>query len=178
VPDSRRDSRRWSWFRAARVSRAAQQESGSRAGELLIPLLDEAGGRAEVDTLLARGKYIDALRRVREPTGLSLADALRLADTLEWKSGRRLRPPGVLLSPVRLAAEKELGLHRWRRWLPWLGIGLAVNGVMGFIPALRGWPEAIIGGILLLFLLALFVDLAIVYRRQLKAARGRAQGRG
>jgi hypothetical protein len=74
--------------------------------------------------------------------------------------------------------DKELGLHRWPQLQLWLGIGLGVDAVMGFIPALRGSPEAIIGGILLLLALALLVAQAISYRRVLKAARHRAQGRG
>jgi hypothetical protein len=139
VPDSRRGSQRWSWFRAARVSRAAQQESGSRAGELLISLLDEAG-RAEVDTLLARGKYVYAVRRVRELTGLRLADAKRLVDTLEWKSGRRLRPPGGGQLPAwfkgLMAAFQEVGQHRWLR-LPVVSMPpiAADSGTVGQVPS-------------------------------------------
>lgn len=177
VPDSRRGSQRWSWFRGARVSRAAQQESGSRAGELLIPFLDEAGGRAEVDTLLARGKYIDAVRRVRELTGLRLADAKRLVDTLECKSGRRLRPSGGGRLPAEwMAAFQQVGQHRW--WRLSLVTVLPAYGAAWLIPALHGWPRTTIEGIWLLVLLALFADLAISWRRQLKAARDRAQRRG
>jgi hypothetical protein len=174
VPDSTRRSRRWSWFRADRVSRAAQQEFDSRAGELLIPFLDEAVGRAEVDTLLAHGKYIDAVRRVRALTGLRLVDAKRLVDTLEWKSGRSLRPPGRGRLPLEwVAAFQEVGQHRW--WRLSLVTVLPAYGAAWLIPALRGWPRTTIEGIWLLVLLALYVDLAISYRRRLKAVRERTQ---
>lgn len=82
MPDNERDSRHWSWFRTARVSRAAQQEADRRTGELLISLLDRAG-KAEVDSLLERGEAIHAVRRVRELTGLRLIDAKRLVDSLQ-----------------------------------------------------------------------------------------------
>lgn len=176
VPDSRRDSQRRSWFPAVRISKAARQESDSRAGELLIPFLDEAGGRAEVDTLLVHGKYIDAVRRVRELTGLRLADAKRLVDTLEWKSGRRLRPPGGRQLPAEwIAAFQKVGQHRW--WKLSLVTVLPAYVAGWFIPALYGWPRNTIEGIWLLVLLALYVDLAISYRRQRKS-RDHVQGRG
>ena len=174
MPDSRRGSQRWSWFRAARVSRAAQQESDSRAGELLIPFLDEAGGGAEVDTLLAQGKYLGAVRRVRELTGLPLADAKRLVDTLEWKSGRRLRLPGRGQLPAEwTAAFQEVGKHRW--WRLSLVTVLPAYVAARLIPALHGWPRTTTEGIWFVVLLALYVDLAISWRRQVKAARDRAQ---
>jgi ribosomal protein L7/L12 len=174
VPDSRRGAQRWSWFRAARVSTAAQQEADSRAGELLISLLDEASGRAEVDTLLVQGKYIYAVRRVRELTGLGLADAKRLVDTLEWKSGRRLRPPGGEQLPAEWkAAFQQVSRHRW--WRLSLLTVLPAYVAAWFIPALHGWPRTTINGIWSLVLLGLYVDLAISWRRQLKAARDRAQ---
>lgn len=174
MPDSRRGSQRWSWFRAARVSRAAQQESDSRAGELLVSLLDEAGGRAEVDTLLARGKYIGAVRRVRELTDLRLADAKRLVDTLEWKSGRRLRPPDGEQLPAGLRdALQEVTQHRW--WSLPLVIASPAYLVAWLIPALHGWPRNTIEGIWLLALLSFYVDLAISYRRHRKTAHDRAQ---
>jgi hypothetical protein len=170
MPGSRRRSQRWSWFRAARVPRAAQQESDSQTGELLITLLDEAGGRAEVDTLLARGKYIGAVRRVRELTGLRLADAKRLVDTLEWKSGRRLRLPGRGQLPAEWkAAFQQVGQHRWWR-LSLVTVSPAYVAAQ-LIPALHGWPRTTIEGIWVSVLLALYVDLAISWRRQLKAAR-------
>jgi ribosomal protein L7/L12 len=174
VPDSRRGAQRWSWFRAARVSWAARQESGGRAGELLIPVLDEAGGRAEVDTLLAYGKYIYAVRRVRELTGLSLADAKRLVDTLEWQSGRRLKPPrGEQLPAWVRDVFQEVIQHRW--WSLSLVIASAAYLVALLIPALHGWPRNTIQGIQLLALLGFYVDLAISYNRHRKAARDRAQ---
>jgi len=170
VPDSRRGAQRWSWFRAVRVS-------GFRAGELLIPVLDEAGGRAEVDTLLAHGKYIYAVRRVRELTGLGLADAKRLVDTLEWHSGRRLRlRGGRQLTAEWMTAFQQVGQHRW--WRLSLVTVLPAYGAAWLIPALHGWPRNTIEGIWLLVVLGLFVDLAISWRRQLKAARDRAQRRG
>jgi hypothetical protein len=54
---------------------------GSVAGESPTFSLNPAG-RTEVDSLLARGKVIPAVRRVRELTGLPLADAKRLVDSL------------------------------------------------------------------------------------------------
>jgi ribosomal protein L7/L12 len=48
----------------------------ARAGESLMSLLDQAG-RVEVETLLARGEFVPAVRRVRELTGLRLIDAKR-----------------------------------------------------------------------------------------------------
>ena len=44
-------------------------------------LLDPAG-RAQVDQLLACGKQIMAIKRVRELTGLRLLDARRLVESL------------------------------------------------------------------------------------------------
>jgi ribosomal protein L7/L12 len=44
--------------------------------------LDEQG-RAEVEDLLAAGKSIPAVRRVRELTGLRLIDAKRLVESLQ-----------------------------------------------------------------------------------------------
>jgi ribosomal protein L7/L12 len=48
----------------------------------LVALLDQAG-KAEVDDLLARGKFVYAVRRVRELTGLRLIDAKRLVESLQ-----------------------------------------------------------------------------------------------
>ncbi|MBO0837300.1 MAG: hypothetical protein J2P28_17580 [Actinobacteria bacterium] len=174
MPDSRRGSHRGRWFRAGRASRACQRESGVRAGEPLIPLLDEAVGRAEVDTLLAQGKYVYAVRRVRQLTGLSLADAKRLADTLEWQSGRRLRPPGGEQLPAWVRdVFQEVAQHRW--WRLSLVTVIPANGAAWFIPALHGWPRDTIQGLWLLFLLGFYVDLAITYRRHRRAPRDRAQ---
>jgi hypothetical protein len=61
--------------------RGTQQEADRRAGELLISLLDQAG-KAEIDSLVARGEYVHAIRRVRELTGLRLIDAKRMVDSL------------------------------------------------------------------------------------------------
>jgi hypothetical protein len=66
-------------LRKRRVSRAAQQEAGRQTDEQLATLLDERG-QAEVDDLLAGGKVIPAVRRVRELTGLRLPAAKRLVD--------------------------------------------------------------------------------------------------
>jgi hypothetical protein len=152
------------------VADSRRESPRSRAGELLIPLLDEAGGRAEVDALLADRQYVDALRRVRQLTGLSFADAKMLVDTLARKSGRRLVPPGGL-------PPEWIGHHRaWRLWLAPILPSLGVV-ITWLIPALRG-GRAIIDGICLLVLLACYVELAIFFRRERKAARDRAQGRG
>ena len=167
MPDSRRGAQRWSWFRAVPVS-------GFREGELLIAVLDEAGGRVEVDTLLADGKYMYALRRVRELTGLGLADAKRLVDTLEWQSGGSLRLPRSGQLPAEwMAAFQQVGEHRWVRLS--LVTVFPAYGAAWFIPALQGWPRNTIEGIWLLVVLGLYVDLAVSWRRQLKAARDRAQ---
>ena len=80
MPDSKGIRWRW-WPRPVRVPKGTQQEADRRAGELLIPLLGEAG-KAEVESRLARGEYISAVRRVREITGLRLVDARRLVDSL------------------------------------------------------------------------------------------------
>jgi hypothetical protein len=69
-------------LRKRHVSRAAQQETDLQTDEQLVALLDERG-RAEVDDLLAGGKSIYAVRRVRELTGLRLVDAKRLVDSLQ-----------------------------------------------------------------------------------------------
>jgi hypothetical protein len=65
-----------------RVSPAAQEDADRLPDEQLAALLDERG-RAEVDDLLAAGKRIYAIRRVRELTGLRLIDAKRLVGSLQ-----------------------------------------------------------------------------------------------
>jgi hypothetical protein len=80
VPDNGRNSRPWP--RPVRISRVAKQEADRRTGEHLVALLDQAG-KAEVDDLLARGKFVYAVRRVRELTGLRLIDAKRLVESLQ-----------------------------------------------------------------------------------------------
>lgn len=80
MPDSGGSQRRW-WPRPVHVPKRTRQEADRRAGELLISLLDQAG-KAEVETLLVRGEYVCAVRRVRELTGLRLIDARRLVDSL------------------------------------------------------------------------------------------------
>jgi hypothetical protein len=72
----------WSWHRPVRITREAPPDAGHRSGEQLARLLDEQG-RAEVEDLLAAGKPIPAVRRVRELTGLRLTEAKRLADSLQ-----------------------------------------------------------------------------------------------
>jgi ribosomal protein L7/L12 len=80
MPDSRGNQRRW-WPRPLRLPNALQREADRRAGELLTSLLDQAG-KAEIETLIARGKHALAMRRVRELTGLRLLDAKRVVDSL------------------------------------------------------------------------------------------------
>jgi ribosomal protein L7/L12 len=65
-----------------RVSLAARKEADRRAGEQLVALLDERG-KAEIDDLVAHGKPVYAMRRVRELTGLRLIDAKRLVESLQ-----------------------------------------------------------------------------------------------
>jgi ribosomal protein L7/L12 len=78
--DSEGSQRRW-WPRPVHIPKRAQQEADRRAGESLISLLDQAG-KAEVETLLARGEFVPAVRRVRELTGLCLIDAKRAVQSL------------------------------------------------------------------------------------------------
>jgi hypothetical protein len=72
----------WSWPRPVRITREAPADAGRWSGEQLAGLLDERG-RAEVESLLAAGKPIPAVRRVRELTGLRLIEAKRLVDSFE-----------------------------------------------------------------------------------------------
>jgi hypothetical protein len=69
-------------LRKLRVARPAQQEADRQADDHLLTLLDERS-RAEVNDLLADGKVIPAVRRVREVTGLRLPGAKRLVDLLQ-----------------------------------------------------------------------------------------------
>jgi hypothetical protein len=64
-----------------RMSPAAQEDADRLRDEQLAALLDERG-RSEVDDLMAAGKRIHAIRRVRELTGLRLIDAQRLVGSL------------------------------------------------------------------------------------------------
>lgn len=70
-------------LRKRHVSRADLQEADRQTNEQLVALLDE-GERAEVGGLLAGGKSVTAVRRVRELTSLNLIDAKRLVDWL-WE---------------------------------------------------------------------------------------------
>jgi hypothetical protein len=65
-----------------RLSPAAQEDADRLPDEQLAALLDECG-RSEVDDLLAAGKRIYAIRRVRQLTGLRLIDAKRLVGSLQ-----------------------------------------------------------------------------------------------
>ena len=65
-----------------RLAPAAQEDADRLPDEQLAALLDERG-RAEVDDLLAAGKRIPAIRRVRELTDLRLIDARRLVESLQ-----------------------------------------------------------------------------------------------
>jgi ribosomal protein L7/L12 len=81
MPDSRGSGLpRW-WPRPVQIPKGTQREADRRVGESLVSLLDQAG-KAEVETLLARGEYVYAVRRVRELTGLRLIDARRMVDSL------------------------------------------------------------------------------------------------
>jgi ribosomal protein L7/L12 len=86
--------RRLSWPRPLRIPREVAQDADRRAGEQLAGLLDERD-RADVEHLLAAGKPIPAVRRVRELTGLRLIDAKRLVESLQDQA--RLR--SVRLDP-------------------------------------------------------------------------------
>jgi hypothetical protein len=88
--------------------------------------------------------------------------------------GGRLRPPSGGQLPAELkAAFQEVGQHRW--WRLSLVTALPAYWAAWLIPALHGWPRNTIEGIWLLALMALYVDLAISYRRQRKTARDHAQ---
>jgi hypothetical protein len=65
-----------------RVSSGAQEDADRLPDGQLVALLDERR-RSEVDDLLAEGKPIHAIRRVRELTGLRLIDAKRLVRSLQ-----------------------------------------------------------------------------------------------
>ncbi|MBV9450416.1 MAG: hypothetical protein JO345_31455 [Streptosporangiaceae bacterium] len=68
-------------LRPIRIPRSARLEADRRAGESLISLLSDAD-KAEAETLLERGEFVSAVRRVRELTGLRLIDARRLVEAL------------------------------------------------------------------------------------------------
>jgi ribosomal protein L7/L12 len=82
MPDDQSGWRRWSWRRPVRISREAPPDASRQSGEQLADLLDERG-RAEVEDLLAAGKPVPAVRRVRELTGLRIIDAKRLVQSLQ-----------------------------------------------------------------------------------------------
>lgn len=81
VPDDEKHGWRQRWADALRVP-STTREADLRAGAALTALLDPAG-RAEVDDLLAQGKPIPAIKRVRELTGIRLLDAKRLVDSIQ-----------------------------------------------------------------------------------------------
>jgi hypothetical protein len=68
-------------LRKRRRSRTAQAETDRQVDDRLRTLLDERG-KAEVNGLLAGGKRIAAIRRIRELTELPLPAATRMADLL------------------------------------------------------------------------------------------------
>jgi hypothetical protein len=68
-------------LRKRRRSRTAQAETDRQNDDRLRTLLDDHG-QAEVNDLLASGKRVAAIRRIRELTGLRLPDATRMADLL------------------------------------------------------------------------------------------------
>lgn len=83
MTDSGGNRRHW-WPRPLRIPITATREADRRAGETLISLLDQAG-KAEIETMIARGEYIPTIRRVRELTGLPglrLIDARRIVDSI------------------------------------------------------------------------------------------------
>ena len=72
-----------------------------------------------------------------------------------------------------MAAFQQVSQHRW--WRLSLVTVLPAYGAAWLIPALHGWPRNTIEGIWLLVVLGLYVDLAISWRRQLKAPRDHPQ---
>lgn len=85
MQDSGGSKWRW-WPRPVHVPGRLQQEADRRVGELLISLLDQAG-KTEAETLIARGEFVPAVRRVRELTGLRLIDAKRTVQSLADGAG-------------------------------------------------------------------------------------------
>lgn len=81
MPDSRA-SRRRRWPRPLHLSKEFRQEADRRAGESLACLLDEPG-KEEVKALLAQGKFVPAVRRLRELTGMRLIDARRTVESFQ-----------------------------------------------------------------------------------------------
>jgi hypothetical protein len=64
---------------------------------------------------------------------------------------------------------------RYDTLAPSAGESVTFPAAAWLIPALHGWPRTTINGIWLLVVLALYVDLAVSYRRQRKAARDPVQ---
>jgi ribosomal protein L7/L12 len=74
--------KRFWWPQPVHIPKKTAQEADRRAGEALVALLDQAG-KAEIETLIAHGKPIYAMRRVRELTGVRLLDAKRMVNSLQ-----------------------------------------------------------------------------------------------
>lgn len=82
---------------------------------------------ADVRDLAAAGDMIGAIKRLRERTAMSLADAKRYVEALPGAAPRCLPPA-------------EMGRHR-TRWAAWLLAGFALLlGVLGIISAGRQAP--------------------------------------
>lgn len=75
MSDRGESQRRW-WPWPLHLSKELQQEADRRAGESLASLLDDAG-KSEVKALLASGKFVPAVRRVRELAVLGVASFTR-----------------------------------------------------------------------------------------------------
>jgi ribosomal protein L7/L12 len=75
---------RFWWLRSIEVPKKSRQEADRRVGELLFGLLDQPN-RAEVETLVEQGRFVFAVRRVRELTGMSLIDAKRAVESVNRK---------------------------------------------------------------------------------------------
>ena len=75
-------AQRFWWLRSIQIPKRSRQEADRRAGELLFSLVDQTD-QAEVQALAANGRFVYAVRRVRELTGMSLIDAKRAVESLQ-----------------------------------------------------------------------------------------------
>jgi ribosomal protein L7/L12 len=74
-------AQRFWWFRSIEIPKRSRQEADRRVGELLFSLVDQSD-QAEVEALVAQGRFVYAVRRVRELTGMSLIDAKRAVESI------------------------------------------------------------------------------------------------
>lgn len=149
-----------------RVSTAAQQEADRQTGERLVSLLDPAG-KAEIETLLARGEsrrgYVYALRRVRELTGLNLIDAKRLADSLAFNA----YPAGMRNVTVWTSWWRSYRTV-WDAWAGRAAIGFwlisSASGISWLVRARSEWFVLLGSVYMTIWLVAVLVHVVVVHR--------------